>query len=186
MNKLLVLIYPTFSEFEVAVATTILGRKYEILSLGLDDAPVTGEGGFRCIPHVTVGNANPDEYAGLIIPGAPEFRPVIECPALDDLVRSLYAAGKPLAAICGGPMVLGKAGILAERRYTTSLLQEHRAFLGIPEATFVDQDLVQDGHVLTAKGPAYVEFGLAAARLFGYFRDDEHFAEVARWYRNTK
>jgi 4-methyl-5(b-hydroxyethyl)-thiazole monophosphate biosynthesis len=186
MPRLLLLIYPTFSEFEVTVATTILAKAYEIVTIGLDRSPVSGEGGLTCLPHVAVPEVNPADYAGMIIPGAPELRPVVESEPLLQLIRAFDAAAKPLAAICGGPAVLGKAGALTGRRYTASLLPAQRKFLGMPEEGFTGEDLVQEDHVLTAIGQAYVEFGLTTARLFGYFRDEEYFERTAAFYRNQE
>jgi 4-methyl-5(b-hydroxyethyl)-thiazole monophosphate biosynthesis len=186
MPRLLLLIYPTFSEFEVTVATTILAKAYDIVTVGLDMSPVSGEGGLYCLPHVGVQEVNPADYAGMIIPGAPELRPVVESEPLFQLIRAFNAMGKPLAAICGGPAVLSKAGALTGRRYTASLLPAQRTFLGMPEEGFTGEDLVQDDHVLTALGQAYVEFGLTAARLFGCFPDEEHFERTATFYRNQK
>ena len=186
MAQVLLLIYPTFSEFEVTVATTILAKAFDVVTIGLDLSPVASEGGLACLPHDTIPNVDPEEYAGMIIPGAPEFRPVFESEPLARLVRALDASGKPLAAICGGPAMLAKAGALHGRRYTASLPPEHRSFLGMPEEGFTEEDLVQDGHILTATGQAYVEFGLATSRLFGYFRDEEHFDRVAAFYRNQR
>jgi hypothetical protein len=76
--------------------------------------------------------------------------------------------------------------VLDGRRYTASLPAEARQFLGLPEAGYVEQGLVLDGQVLTAQGSAYVDFGLAAGRLFGCFEDEAHFDRVARFYRNQE
>ncbi|HUW63158.1 MAG TPA: DJ-1/PfpI family protein [Spirochaetia bacterium] len=59
-----------------------------------------------------------DGYAGLVIPGgrAPEYL------RLNDkvlaIVRSFFAANKPVAAICHGPQILAAAGVLKNRLCT--------------------------------------------------------------------
>ena len=60
-----------------------------------------------------------EDYAGLVIPGgrAPEYirlnSKVIE------LVKAFDEAGKPIAAICHGPLVLAGAGVLKGKRVTS-------------------------------------------------------------------
>lgn len=183
MSKLLLLIYPTFAEFEVAVATTILSRHFEILTVGLNRSPVTGAGGLQSLPHAAVSEVDPADCAGMIIPGGDDLRPLVESEPLLRLIRALESQDKPLAAICAGPAVLGRAGVLAGRRYTASLGTAERAVLGLPEEGFTEESLVSHGQVLTAVGSAFVEFGLAAARLFGCVQDEEHFQGLAAFYR---
>ncbi len=52
------------------------------------------------------------EYAGLVVPGgrAPEY--IRLNPRVLEIVREFNAAGKPIAAICHGPLVLVTAGVL--------------------------------------------------------------------------
>lgn len=52
------------------------------------------------------------DYAGLVVPGgrAPEY--IRLNPRVLEIVREFDAAGKPIAAICHGPLVLVTAGVL--------------------------------------------------------------------------
>ena len=52
------------------------------------------------------------EYAGLVIPGgrAPEY--IRLNPRVLEITREFHSAGKPIAAICHGPLVLVTAGVL--------------------------------------------------------------------------
>lgn len=45
MKKILLLIFPSFSEFEITVATAILRKKYELVTVTLENKsePVIGE-----------------------------------------------------------------------------------------------------------------------------------------------
>jgi protease I len=55
---------------------------------------------------------NTADYIGLVIPGgrAPEY--IRLNPRVLEIVREFNAAGKPIAAICHGPLVLVTAGVL--------------------------------------------------------------------------
>lgn len=184
MPKVLILVYPTFAEFEIAIAAMILARTHQVVTVGVDHSPVVGGGGLQCLPHVAASEVDPAEYAGIVIPGGSVFDPVLESEPLLDLVQRFDHMGKPLAAVCGGPAVLGRAGVLGRRRYTASLTPAERAQLGVPEDGFTEEQLVQDGNILTATGESFVAFALASARLFGCIQDEDHFRELAAFFRN--
>ncbi|NCD26107.1 MAG: DJ-1/PfpI family protein [Deltaproteobacteria bacterium] len=59
---------------------------------------------------------NTADYVGLVIPGgrAPEY--IRLNPRVLEIVREFNTAGKPIAAICHGPLVLVTAGVLQGRQ----------------------------------------------------------------------
>ncbi|KAH3767249.1 DJ-1/PfpI family protein [Pelomyxa schiedti] len=65
--------------------------------------------------NATFATINPEEYAGLYIPGgrSPEYLRLN--PKVLDIVRHFMTARKPVAAICHGPLVLAAAGVLKGR-----------------------------------------------------------------------
>ncbi len=68
-----------------------------------------------------------------------------------------------VAAICAAPTVLGKHNLLNERRATCYPGMETE----LRGAEVVDEMLVEDGNLITAKGPAAsVEFAFAIAARF--------------------
>ncbi|HLN64475.1 MAG TPA: DJ-1/PfpI family protein [Symbiobacteriaceae bacterium] len=182
MAKVLFYIYPGFTEFEITVAMTILAHLHEVVTVGPDQAPVTGEGGLRCLPHVAIDQVNANDYAGLIVPGAEDAIHLNDAAALHELLRQMDAAGKPVAAVCSGPLALLRAGVLGDRPYTVAYTPEQRAFLQFPAETFQDVNVVRDGNLLTATGHGYAEFGVAVGDLFGIYRDAEHRSRVSRFY----
>lgn len=161
------LVFPTFSEFEMTVATAPLRDRAQLDVLALSPGPVQGEAGWTVLPSVTPGDVNPDEYAALLIPGG-DMQPVADAPELFALVREMHARGKLLAAICGGPFVLAKAGVLSDCPYTVTFTPEQRAFLGcFNEARYQYAPVVESGNVITAQGHAFVDFGIAFAKRLG-------------------
>ena len=67
------------------------------------------------------------------------------------IVQEAYAAGKVLAVICHGPWLLVNAGLADGRRLTSypSLAQD----LKNAGATWVDEEVVVDGHLITSRNP---------------------------------
>jgi len=66
-------------------------------------------------------------------------------------VRGLHARGKPLAAICHGPWVLCSTPALKGR--TATGFHSIRDDMENAGATFVDREVVVDGHVITSRTP---------------------------------
>ena len=80
------------------------------------------------------------------------------------LLREMDARGRWLAAICAGPRVLDKAGVLENKRYTAYPGQEDKIAAG----TYCEDIVVQDGNVITSRGPATVyAFAYALADALG-------------------
>ncbi|MCA1984113.1 type 1 glutamine amidotransferase domain-containing protein [Nocardioides nematodiphilus] len=79
--------------------------------------------------------------------------------AAQELVRAFDEAGKPLAMICHGPWLLISAGRAQDRRLTSwpSLADDLRN----AGATWVDEEVVVDGNLITSRKPddldAFVE-----------------------------
>lgn len=163
-----VLVYPGFSEFEVTVAMTLLSQQGRVDTVGLNDHLVRGEGGLRVLPTKGLQDVRVEDYQALIVPGGADIEPLALAPgALPALVAEFAAAGKVVAAICGGTYLLGRAGLLRDRAYTVTFTAAQREGLRLPEEHFTYQDVVRSGQVITAQGHAFVEFGLAVAQALG-------------------
>jgi putative intracellular protease/amidase len=174
MSKILCFVSETMADFEITLALHKLKNigKREIVAVGDMLGAITSESGLQYLPDTTLAQSfHLDDVEGLIIPGGP-IRP--QQPILTDLIRRLDAEKKLLAAICNGPQYLGRAGILAHRRFTTSCSPEAIAELGVadpfPRQNYIDQRVVRDGHVITAKGRAFVDFAFEIFTYLGIYQ----------------
>ncbi|WP_169983295.1 MULTISPECIES: DJ-1/PfpI family protein [unclassified Microbispora] len=75
----------------------------------------TEKPGHTWAADVAFADVDPDEYAALVIPGgrAPEY--IRGDRDVQEIVRHFAGAGKPIAALCHGPLVLAAAGVLKGR-----------------------------------------------------------------------
>ncbi len=186
MARVLCFISNDMADFEVVLTLHRLKQigRYDIVTVSYDTEPVVSESGVTYLPTHTLSEAMawPDVKA-LIIPGG-AIRPQGE--DLTDLIRKLHREKALLAAICFGPQYLGRAGVLDDVRFTTSCSREKIAALGVPDPyprhNSVEERVVRDGHVITAKGHAFVDFAFA---VFDYLGIDEgREAEEAGHYRD--
>lgn len=88
--------------------------------------------------------------------------------ALRRLARETWSRGRPVAAICLAPPVLARAGVLEGKRATVYPDARAQVELKRGGATLVDDAVVVEGIVVTARGPeAAPAFGAALVKLLG-------------------
>ena len=64
------LLFPTFSEFEVTVALSLVPSAYEVVTLALDESTVRSEAGLLCQPHKKLSDLEPADLEVLTSPAA--------------------------------------------------------------------------------------------------------------------
>jgi protease I len=100
----------------------------------------------------TIGTADAADYDGLLLPGGfinPDL--LRQYAEARDFVRAFAASGKPIATLCHGPWVLASAGLLHGRTLTS--WPGIRDDLVNAGATWLDQETVVDGNLVTSRGP---------------------------------
>ena len=100
----------------------------------------------------TLRKANPADYDGLLVPGGfinPDL--LRQSAEARGFVRAFDAVRKPIASLCHGPWLLASAGLLQGRTLTSwPGVRDDMVNAG---ATWLDQELVRDGNLLTSRGP---------------------------------
>src|SRR3954452_21631255 len=101
---------------------------------------------------VTVADADPDDYAALVLPGGVINGDFIRADAdAVAFVKSFFDAGKPVAAICHAAWVLAEADVVRGRRMTS--WPSLRTDLVNAGADWVDEEVVVDGPLVTSRKP---------------------------------
>ena len=104
----------------------------------------------------TVGEADPGEYDGLVLPGGVANPDVLRTkPEALEFVRGFFAAGKPVGAICHAPWTLIEAGV-AEGRTLTSW-PSLRTDLQNAGAQWVDEEVHVDEGLVSSRKPDDLE-----------------------------
>ncbi|MGY1740596.1 MULTISPECIES: type 1 glutamine amidotransferase domain-containing protein [unclassified Blastococcus] len=100
----------------------------------------------------TIDQADPGAYDGLLLPGGfinPDL--LRQSAQAREFVRAFAASDKPIATLCHGPWVLASAGLVGGRTLTS--WPGIRDDLVNAGATWLDQELVRDGNLITSRGP---------------------------------
>ena len=170
MKKAAIMLYPLFSLQEISCLTELF-KFYdkEIVTFSADREPVRSEDGFTVLPDREFDSFLREEADCLVLPGCWDPLPVL----LDErnirfLERFRGDGDMVIAAMSSAPMLLGKAGLLEQKRFTHGVFEEFLdAFPVMPREGVVRTFLVEDGNLVTAHGGAFREFAAKVARKVG-------------------
>lgn len=130
------------------------GASVHVVSLKKDPIKGWSNGDWHGTTEVdhTVGEVFADQYDGLVLPGG-----VINPDKLRtdrkavDLIRAFVDAGKPVAAICHAGWLLAEADVVRDRMVTS--YASVSTDLRNAGAKWVDQEVVEDGGLITSRDP---------------------------------
>lgn len=116
---------------------------------------------------VAMRDVDVDQFDRFAFIGGPGARPLKDDAEAIMLAQKIAGTGKVFGAICIAPTILAAAGVLKNKKATVwNKDGEPGPYIESKGATFVDQDVVVDGLVVTANGPdAAGEFGKRLASL---------------------
>ena len=126
--------------------------------------------------ETAVSNADPSDYAGLVVPGGVANPDALRADAdAVSFVRAFFEQDKPSAVICHGPWVLIEADVARGRTVTS--WPSLRTDLENAGAHWVDQEVVVDNGLVTSRKPDDLTGVLRQARR----GDRGGQARAARW-----
>jgi len=152
-GTVLLIISPTdFQDQEYTVTREVLedaGYEVAVASGTLDTA--VGTDGTQVQPDIALQDVDVDDYVAVAFIGGGGCTVYYDDPDALAIAKDAYDKGLTVGAICLAPGILANAGILQGKEATVdpggiTLLEESGA-------TFVDQDVVVEGKIVTACGP---------------------------------
>lgn len=169
MKKTGVLLFPLFSEYELTVALSILkqGNK-PITTIGITSEPIYGESDLKCLADCTIYDADIETLDSILIPGCMDISTLFDNDDLVSFIRRCMECTSEviIGSISSSPYLLAKAGLLENRKYTVGIHEAGRRQTGVfNEENYCDDLVVQDGRILTARGKAFIEFGIRFGKL---------------------
>lgn len=178
-----VLIYESFTEFEVILANYFIKTKGEIVSVGINDKIITSCEGFKIKPDITIDELDLSDVEILIIPGGnPEE--IMKCDELREILIELNSNKVLIASICSGTIHLAKASVLDNKKYTSAFDLEEMAELS--NATSVDENVVKYENIITARPNGYVDFAIEIAKALNIFEDENDLNETIQYFKFFK
>lgn len=152
-NRVCVFLAPGYEEIEALTPINYLRRANFVVDIVSTTDDIAVEGAHRVVVQTDtfIDDIRSEEYAMLVIPGGLPGAPNLAANSkVIKFVQEMHQAEKFIAAICAGPTVLEKAGIL-KGRCTTCYpgVEEH-----LPSIKEYQREMVvRDGHIITGAGP---------------------------------
>jgi protease I len=135
--------YPYYRLKEAGAKVIVVGPMGGMAYNGKAGLPVKADAGMA---DVTAADCD-----GLIIPGGYAPDHMRRHPQMVQLVRDCVESGKIVAAICHAGWMLASADVLHGRTVTSFFaIKDDLVHAG---ATFVDQEVVVDGNIITSRTP---------------------------------
>lgn len=158
-SALLVIAPSVFRDEEYALPKEVLeAAGVSVVTASTEPGACTGKLGMQAIAEIGLAEAEPSEYDAVAFIGGAGASVFFDDPAAHHIARAAHANGAVLAAICIGPSVLARAGLLHNVRATSFASQ--RTDLEAHGGLFTGAPVEVDGRIVTANGPD-------AARAFG-------------------
>lgn len=177
MSHALVVIADGSEELEAVTVIDILRRaEVEVTVAGLSGRDIQASRGVNLHADITLETVAGNDFDLVVLPGgkagAERLR---DDTRVRDLLQRQAAAGRLIGAICAAPIALKAAGLLAGRKATS-----YPGFLEPGDAKLSQDTVVEDGNIITSRGPATaMPFALAlVARLCGEAARDENAARL--------
>ena len=187
MKKVLCLIYPIFSLYEVVGLTSTLALSFgvEVDYAGSDRNVIRSEDGLACQPTRTLDKVVIEDYSCVILPGMINIASALHDEKLISFLRSLNQQEILIAAISSAPILLAKAGLLKDTKFTGGIWQNFFDYFEfLPRENFKAKAVLQDKNIITAVGFAHQEFArkvLLSLGLVGnadnYFKERNQYSE---------
>ena len=186
MKKVLCLIYPNFSLYEITALTSTLALSFDVTIdyVASDDSIVVSEDGLPCQPTKTLDQIRIEEYSCVILPGMVNIGPALLDEKLISFLRALGEQEVLIAAISSAPLLLAKAGLLNDTKFTGGIWQNFFDYFEfLPRENFQPKLVVQDKQIITAIGFAHQEFARKVILSLGlaentdnYFKEQNDYA----------
>ena len=187
MKKVLCIIYPNFSLYEITALTSTLALSFDITIdyAASDYSIVVSEDGLPCQPTKTLDQICIEEYSCVILPGMVNIGPALQDEKLISFLRDLGEQDILIASISSAPLLLAKAGLLNETKFTGGIWQNFFDYFEfLPRENFQPKVVVQDKQIITAIGFAHQEFARKVILSLGlaentdnYFKEKNECAE---------
>ena len=187
MKKVLCIIYPNFSLYEITALTSTLALSFDItIDYAVSDhSIVVSEDGLPCQPTKTLDQIRIEEYSCVILPGMVNIGPALQDEKLISFLRDLGEQDILIAAISSAPLLLAKAGLLKDTKFTGGIWQNFFDYFEfLPRENFQPKVLVQDKQIITAIGFAHQEFARRVILSLGlaentdnYFKERNDYSE---------
>jgi putative intracellular protease/amidase len=179
------LVFDGLADWELAHALCEINKsgKFEVVSVGFSDEPVTTMGGLKLIPDITLDEVTPAEAGIFMLPGGDMWEQESH-ENLKTLLHRLHTDSVPIGAICGATLEIARAGLTRGIRHTSNSKDYLKAIVAdySDEDLYVNELAVTDRNIITASGLGCVEFAREVIKRLNLYNE----ADTRTWFEMFK
>lgn len=182
-SSVVALLYPGCIFFELALVMELLANKFQIVCASPDGSDHFASNGSVLRVSAAYGDVDFSACRAVLVPGGNPTS-IIENKEIDRLIYSANSKELLIGAICAGPSVLAKAKILSGKKVAHGYRDKQLAFVrsSYPDTEWVEDRMVCDGQIITAKPDAHIDFAVEIACKLGVI-DRANADRVMNYYR---
>lgn len=143
----------------------LLNAGIKVITASTSTKNAVGKLGLTVKPDVLLKDVKVDEIDGLFFIGGGGAEQYFDDKIALNLVKEVHDKGKIYGAICIAPVILANAGLLKNKKAT--VFSSEIDVIKEKSANYTKEDVVVDGKLITANGPAAAKsFGEAIVKMF--------------------
>jgi 4-methyl-5(b-hydroxyethyl)-thiazole monophosphate biosynthesis len=161
MARVLVPIADGVEEIEAVTIIDVLRRAgVEVVCAGLSEKPVTASRKVKLIPDRSLEEVKDETFDMVVLPGGGDgVENLKRDPRIKAILQGMNGRQKWVTAICAAPTLLAAYGLLEGKKATSH--PSRRDQTALEKVHYQEQRVVQDGHIITSRGPGTaLEFAL--------------------------
>lgn len=176
-NKIFFLLADGFEIVEAMAPLDVLRRVgANVVTVSIsDNKEVISAQKVKVLADEIISNLDFEDGSAIVLPGgAPGYINLRENQRVIDITKNYLDNNKIVAAICGGPTVLGTNNLIGDYKFTchSSVIDEMNSY------NYVNENIVEDRNLITGVGAGRsLDFGFAIAKNFA---SDEKIYTVKR------
>ena len=154
MKRLLAVVADGFEETELIAAVDCMRRlDVDVSIAGLKSQELCGAHGIKIAADALLDDLSPEDFDAIFLPGGlPGATTLYDSVEVGCFLEEMNRAEKVICAICAAPIVLAKAGLLDNKRFT--MYPGFDRYLN--GAVYTSAPAERDGNIVTGKGPGAV------------------------------
>ena len=179
------LVFDGLADWELAHALCEINKsgKFEVVSVGFSDKPVTTMGGLKLSPDISLDEVTAADACIFMLPGGDMWERESH-EDLKTLLRRLHAEKVPIGAICGATLEVARAGLTKNILHTSNSKDYLKTVVAgySDENFYVDELAVADQNVITASGLGCVEFAREVIKQLNLYNE----TDTRTWFEMFK
>jgi len=179
------LVFDGLADWEMSHALCEINKsgKFDVVSVGFSDKPVTTMGGLKLSPDISLNGVTAADASIFLLPGGDMWERESH-ENLKTLLRRLHAERIPIGAICGATLEIARAGLTRNIRHTSNSKDYLKTMVTDygDENFYVNELAVTDQNVITASGLGCVEFAREVIKQLNLYNE----ADTRTWFEMFK